>query len=265
MLDFSNHRREIVVDVDAAVVGISRDRWEHLPESDASQERAREIMATHLFDVLPISSPDGRVREYFHTVHWNDYDTIERSRLGVADVLPSGTSIRDVVKEMAEKERLFFFLTTQSEVSGLISVANLNSRQVQVFLFALFSELEKRLGYYLEQRVSYEVLVSAVERRSLGRRFRSDRRVGLEENPLEYLGFQDLVDLARDSGIFEELDLTGPEWGDAAELRLLRNRVAHPIKSVVDRQWSVSGFWSRIRMVEDLLFRLRMVQARNFS
>ena len=139
-------RRETVVSVDAAVVGISRDRWVALKEGTDSLEEAQRIMASNSFDVLPVVSNGRRVVSYYRTRHWNRFDAIDSARVTYADLLPFDTRIREVIRGLAERKRLFFFLTYEAEIVGLISVANLNARQVQVYLFGLLSELEKRLG-----------------------------------------------------------------------------------------------------------------------
>ena len=71
--------RENVVDVDAAVVGISKSRWTALSHEVASLERAQEVMRQHQFDVLPIVAGDEIVREYFETETWNKVETIDRN------------------------------------------------------------------------------------------------------------------------------------------------------------------------------------------
>jgi len=70
--DFS---REGVVDINAAVVGISRTRWKSLEESDATKLQAEVIMREKRFDVLPIDN-GSEVRKYFCTHKWNDYSNI---------------------------------------------------------------------------------------------------------------------------------------------------------------------------------------------
>ncbi|NEQ32664.1 MAG: hypothetical protein F6K04_16945, partial [Leptolyngbya sp. SIO4C5] len=65
-----------VVDVDAAVVGVSKTQWVAVPEQEASSEKAQAIMAQRRFDVLPIISNNGIVKKYFHTRKWSDYNSI---------------------------------------------------------------------------------------------------------------------------------------------------------------------------------------------
>jgi hypothetical protein len=58
-------QREDIVDINAAVVGISRSRRTKVEPNVASNEHSRRVMKANGFDVLPID--DGRrVHEYFN-------------------------------------------------------------------------------------------------------------------------------------------------------------------------------------------------------
>lgn len=67
--------REAVVDVHAAVVGISRARWTSVPAAEATPDRARDIMTSRRLDILPITEGASRT-EYFTTETWNDHSAI---------------------------------------------------------------------------------------------------------------------------------------------------------------------------------------------
>src|SRR5450755_2094343 len=65
--------REQVIHVDAAVVGISRERWCYAP-SGWTDEVALEAMRKEGFDILPVDDRDAKpVIEYFGTERWNDF------------------------------------------------------------------------------------------------------------------------------------------------------------------------------------------------
>jgi len=69
-LEDARFLRESIVDIDAAVVGISGARWTSIPLAEATSDRVVQIMRTNRFDILPIESPGG-VEEYFRTKEWN--------------------------------------------------------------------------------------------------------------------------------------------------------------------------------------------------
>ena len=171
--------RDIVVDVDAAVVGIGKPRWRSLKWSEASEATACRIMAEYRFDVIPIEDEDGEVREYFYSDRWNSYDSVSRKRLTYEDVIPSNTSIREAIRLLADNKRHFFFLTTEHRVTGLVSVANLNCRQVRVFLFALLSELERRLGALVSEHAPATAIEEAVRSSMAAHHLETDRENGI--------------------------------------------------------------------------------------
>src|SRR5690348_16205841 len=129
--DLSIFQRSIVDDISAAVVGISKARWVSLDATEASEEKAAEIMRKNRFDVLPITS-NLEVKEFFHTRQWNNYSSISRSEITPADIVPTSMHVRDVIKSFVDRARLYYFLESRKGVAGLISVANLNSRPVKL-------------------------------------------------------------------------------------------------------------------------------------
>ena len=78
--DDSRFLRETVVDVDAAVVGVSKARWGFIAEQDATVEEARHRMQDKRFDILPIMDGDA-VKGYFQTETWNDFSAVSRKAI----------------------------------------------------------------------------------------------------------------------------------------------------------------------------------------
>ena len=132
--------RESIVEVDAAVVGISSTRWTAIPESEANPGNAAPIMKANRFDVLPIVVGFA-VKEYFCADEWNTYTSISRKAITHRDVIPFDTRLRDVIRGFALDSRHFYFLNNNRKIIGLISVANLNCRAVKVYLFSLLAWL----------------------------------------------------------------------------------------------------------------------------
>ena len=152
--------------VNAAMVGISDRRWEYVPEAEASDEVGiRSRMRAKRFDVLPIVSSD-ETREYFVTVSWNDYSTIVRKPIRTEDLIPYDTDLREVIRRFALDKRHFYFLSGPKPVVGLISIVNLNCRQVKVFLFNLIAELEIILAALITRVLSDAALLAMAEGRT---------------------------------------------------------------------------------------------------
>lgn len=82
--DDAHFLREGVVDINAAVVGVSKARWTFLEESDATSGRAEAIMRKQRFDVLPIAN-GVEVKKYFRTHTRNDYSNISQETITGCD------------------------------------------------------------------------------------------------------------------------------------------------------------------------------------
>lgn len=259
--------RESVVDINAAVVGVSKNKWKSIEEDIATAERAAEIMRRERFDVLPIAS--GSVtKEFFQTDRWNDYSMISRKSITHRDVISLQTYIRDVIRDFASEPRCFYFLSHESRIVGLVSIVNLNCRQVKVYLFSLLSELETRLGRFISEHTSEtELLEMAFEGddknkyEEIKNRYKKDRSSGVDVAFVEYLYLSDVVNITLKTGLYSELGYGKNKFkANFGSLVDLRNTVAHPNRSVTTSTDSVVQLWQRIDRIEDALFRLRICQ-----
>jgi hypothetical protein len=257
--------RETIVDVDAAVVGISSDRWTKVDSEHATPDAARTVMVANRFDVLPIVGPSS-VREYFRTTVWGKYESIERHAISHRDLIALTTSVRDVIRGFVGDSREFYFLTSDRRVVGLISLVNLNSRPVKVWLFGLLSELESELGAFLMVHVSESELLG----RELGpgtskrgddirARYTADRAKGVDAALVEYLYLSDLINFVAKRKLFDRL---GYKSRAAFEkhfnpMNELRNLVAHPLRSLITDRGSCAKLWTTLDHVEHALFNLR--------
>ena len=205
-----------LVRLPASIAGISRFGWTVLQISEATEENARTKMSRRRFDVLPIEN-SGQIEEYFRTVQWNDYSRIVRDRMSEEDLIPYDTDIRDVIRWLSERSRVFFFLRDDHDVVGLISVVNLNRLSVKVWFFSLLSEVEVRLGEFITNRVGDKELYKQTldvatdpKYDKVKRRYLEDRSNGLELPVVEYLYFSDLVSLAVKNELYGSLGYTPP-------------------------------------------------------
>jgi CBS domain-containing protein len=248
-----------VVDVDAAVVGVSKTRWVTVSKQEASSERAQAIMVQHRFDVLPITESNGIVREYFHTKNWSDYNSIEQKEIDYSDVMSFRTPLHSLIKSFAKEKRLFYFLENEGKIVGLISVANLNCRQVRIFIFSLVSELEIRLSQFIDSAMKEADILDSGVKKDIKERYASDQEKGLEPNLMEYLYLSDLINLVAKKHLYKELAYESrTKFEDSlGSISDLRNQAAHPTRTLIASAESVSKLWDNIETVERCLFRLR--------
>ncbi|KAM3095576.1 hypothetical protein ACKFKG_13260 [Phormidesmis sp. 146-35] len=255
------------VDVDAAVIGVGRARWSSLsPEDAASTEKAIQTMRTHCFDVLPIDEGiDKPIYDYFHTQDWGKWtdETVVRSQVNFKDVLPAQTSVLDLIKEFVNNDRLFFFLSHEHRIVGLVSVANLNSRQVKFYLFALLCELETRLGKLIRINLDETKILAKLDE-SAKQDYQNDQDRGFDNDPIQYLYLSSLIDLARTERLFEQIGYPSKKQFEKLNtLNELRHQIMHPVRSLVHNKESLDKLWDRMEKLQDVLFRLRQLQGIN--
>lgn len=257
--------REAIVDVDAAVVGIGSAAWVHLTNEEASVEAARRLMQKHRFDILPIVSPAG-VREYFRTHRWNDYSEIHRSQVSHRDLLPLLTPVREVIRGFAQEHRTFYFLAQDRRIKGLVSIPNLNCRQVTVWLFSLVAELEAELAEFVARRVGENTLLiedfpagQSGRVSEIRQRYDGDRAKGVDAPLVEYLYLSDLVNVVSRRKLFRPLGYgsRGKFESLCAPILELRNAAAHPVRSIVTTEHGCVQLWATLQNIEEVLFALR--------
>jgi hypothetical protein len=257
--------RESVVDINAAVVGISSIRWTSIPLADATSDNAVQIMNTNRFDILPIDSPGG-VRECFQTREWNDYSSVVRRTITHRDVIPFTTPLRNVIRGFALEPRGFYFLGSERRIVGLISITNLNCRQVKVYLFSLLSELEIQLGNLVSRNCSELVLLEMTfgtnenpKYDGVKERYKSDKANGVDVPFVEYLYLSDLLKVIHKQKLFDQLGYqSGSKFDDAfGSLVSLRDTVSHPTRSLITDPRSCKKLWEQIDQIEGILFHLR--------
>ena len=265
MTDDPRFQRETIVDVDAAVVGVSSARWVHVAAERATDEEAQALMQRHRFDILPIVSGTS-VREYFRTARWNDYSVIQRRPVSYQDLLPLTTPVRDVIRALAQERRAFFFLTRERRIAGLMTVANLNCRQVTVWLFSLMAELECALAAYVNRQVADDALLredyppGESDRASeIRTRYEADRAKGVDAQLVEYLYLSDLVNVVARRKLFGPLGYESRSKfeGLFGPIITLRNVAAHPVRSVVTSEDACLSLWQTVQKIEEALFALR--------
>jgi hypothetical protein len=173
--------REHIIHVDAAVVGVSRARWCHA-ESGWTNDRAIEFMKESRFDVLPIDDGGTKpVTQYFGTETWNEFSVVRRRAITHCDVMGVDTKIGDMIRHFAfehdpeGKPRRFFFLTHETRICGLITIASINDRAARAYLYGLFNELETFIGSCIISEVPEDKIRAAEEFTTAIKRYDIDK------------------------------------------------------------------------------------------
>lgn len=260
--------REHVVDVDAAVVGISRSRWAALTPDDAADlDRARAVMHENGFDVMPVEDADGEVRSYVTTATWGDFGRpVERRDIGPQDIISQRTPLEEVVRGFAEDARDFYFLSSYGRLTGLVTVVNLNCRQARVFLYGLICEFETALGDLIRGAITAghltaETILSDLSdgRSDVRDGFAEAQAGGVEPDITEFLYLTDLTRIVRLHDLYGPLGCADrPAFKKAfSHLNETRKRVAHPTRALIGSRGAVATLWTDVQAVERALSHLQ--------
>ena len=262
MLVDQHFLRDIVVDTTAAVVGIGRSRWQAAAENGQSQDQVLDLMRRHRFDILPVEPTavvDSEVRTFYSTREWGNFTSIERRKINHDDVIRFDTPIRELIKLFADQLRNFFFLSSENKIVGLVTIANLNCRQVNIYLFSLLAELEVLLAKLVSENVENKLLEEYIDADpKLAPRREEDRKVGTDLPAVEYLYLSSLINVMTKEGLHKELGYSSRKAFDRnfGPLVKLRNTVAHPTKSIVSGPDGIKQLWKRINLLEMALQKL---------
>lgn len=253
------------IKITAASVGISSRRWTSIKDSEIKNENFKKIMNDNRFDILPIISADGTTSKFLKTDTPNNYDTISTQTITYRDVLPLDTSIREVIKGFVTENRTFYFLTYHSRITGLITLGNLNCRQVQVYIFGLICDLERKLSKFIDEHLTKENIETWVatnpKLQTIWKNFQKLVKSDLENKLIEHLYLLDLFTIIEVFEIYPKLDYEEEHWIDLRNINKLRNLVAHPTRSLLNKENDIEILWKRIGEIEDLNFRLNQIQS----
>lgn len=219
------------------------------------------------YDVLPVDDRDSKpITEYFGTNHWNDFSTIRRRRITRRDVIAVETNIGDVIRRFATERDLeggprnFFFLEHETRICGLIRIANINCRATRAYLFGLFNELETFIGDCIRSEVSEPDIRPLEELSGAISRYDTDKANGVETHILEHAYLWQLILAFLRFGLGDRLlgaDTAASLDTLAKRIRLLRNRVDHPVKTILPDANGIAALWEELDLIAEIIFKLR--------
>jgi hypothetical protein len=251
-----------IIKVTAASVGISSKRWTGIKENQIENDNYKLIMLNNHFDILPIISNSDNVKEFFKSDIPNKYERIARCQIYYNDIIPLETPIREVIKGFSTEKRIFYFLTFQDRVSGLITLSNLNSRGVYVFIYKQICELEKELGNFIQKTIEKSKIEKYVQDRlpNIWEDYQVLITQDLENNIIELLYLKDFFNIINHFKIFNLLNYSKKEWENLNSINELRNPIAHPNRNLLNKKNDIDALWRRINRLGELMFRINQLK-----
>ncbi|WP_299818095.1 hypothetical protein ACSX1A_16465 [Pontibacter sp. MBLB2868] len=260
--------------ITAATIGVSKNKWVAIKDSEIDGNNYLTIMQENRFNILPIISSDGQAYEYFRSVSLNDYSAATREIITYKDTITLDTSIKELIFKFGYMSKSHFFLTLNGKVSGLVSLSNLNTRSAQVYIFSLVCELERTLSEFIQDNIEEGVLLENLKEkakydnkiRSLVKNYNKLLSEDYENSITESLYFRQFFEIIKEFNLHLILGYTSnEEWEELYSMNKLRNSVAHPSKSLINKDQNIEFIQSKLEQIDDLLFRLRHQKNPNMS
>jgi len=256
------------VKITAASVGISRKRWTAIRENEILNNNYVDLMKSNRFDHLPIISDNDSIFYYFKTDKPNDFTSITKHKINYDDVVSLDTNIKDIIDKFATTNRTFYFLTFHRKISGLITIGNLNCKQVQIFIFSLICELERELGDFLNTNLTDTDIKNWITSKAKAddpkdkylqilNNYSQLIKSDLENQLTEHFYLVDFFNIISDLNLFKKLEFSKNEWKNLSSVNELRIRIAHPTKSLLDNDKNnIYKLKERLDKINNIVFRL---------
>ena len=262
--------------ITAASVGISKLRWISVLEEEDNGQAHIQIMKDGRYDHLPVTPKNGVITEYYKTIIPDNFNEIEKHNISYNDVIPLDTNIEVVIDKFYREKRTFYFLSFNDDISGLITIGNLNCKQVQIYIFSLICELEKELAFFVNFHLSHKELLDwlkekaiAFEQKNVEDKCKNNKyqsiinqyeelvESGLENDLTEHLFLIDFLKIILDKKLFQFLSFSKKQWKEYTSLNELRHKIAHPTRSLLDKDQSIQQLGKRLIRIREMLFQLR--------
>jgi hypothetical protein len=250
--------------ISAASVGISKRRWACATTAEANINSIKEKMSKGRYDVLPILEDNGSVRDFYITNSPDDFSEIKKETIAYKDTMPLDTDISVVISKFNNEKRRYFFLTRNKEVVGLITLGNLNCKQVQIYIYNVICELETLLGDFVNHHLSKEQVMAWLQKKSsyteILKQYNKLVEVDLENSITEHFYFKDLFEIIKSYGLAKELGFTNTQWTNFNSINEIRKKIAHPTRSLLDSENNIEKLNSRLNNINELIFCLRNLE-----
>lgn len=235
------------LELTVAQIGINKWDWEHIDTAD--YEKARSIMKSKNFDVLPIYE-NGNYQRYFKTKDWGNFNEISIYDLQRENTVYYRLSFIDILKKFENERNHFYFLADSEDVLGLITISNLNCLAVYHYIYQITSNLERIISNFIQSYLTQEEVIFILKKTKdiSGQRalqtFEKDRKINSENNIFQHLYFPTLNSILKNSENkipekARQILVYRNNFSANGLYNKIRNEVAHPIGSLFKSHSSV--------------------------
>lgn len=225
-------------------------------------------MKDNRYDVIPIIYEDGTIKEFFKADEPNNYDNISRLLISDTDKIPLDTDIREIIDKFNNENRNYYFLTYESRITGLITIGNLNCRQVQVYIFNKVCDLERTLSEFINDNIQNSEIITYIKEQAKAKdkhkiilyNYQELINSGYDNNITEQLFLVDFFEIIKKFSLNKSLGFSNTQWTGLISINKLRNIIAHPTRSLLDSENNIKKLVSRLNAIENLTRKLKKLK-----
>ena len=235
------------LDLTVAQIGMSKWNWQTI--SHTNSKRARDIMFSEQFDILPIVH-NGGVHSYFKTCKYGDYSSVELLEIQKEDLIYYRLSFFDLLRRMQKDQRVYYFLTDSSDILGFINLPQLNCLAVYNYLYQVIANLERKMIEYIKSISNedevIEILKNSKDNNAADsvKKYEELKKKNLNNSIFEHIYFSSLNTIlkriSKKHKINKEVSNLRKHFSPNQRLTNLRNKVAHPVRSIFNSPESIN-------------------------
>lgn len=224
---------DVEISITAANIGISSEDWDAADDSLAEPD-VLDFMTRRNYDILPFVGKDGKVLDSYYLLKNN---VLSVCKIEENDKIYYLTRLEDLLQIMLNRKQEYFFLSNYTEIVGLVSNVNLNSKNVYTFFYAKISTIEIRLGEFIQKFISENDIRAFLQGKGSGNaedvisRFEKDQSNDVANHIVQYLYLTQFEALIKAFRLYGVLGYSNKKTfsKDIGEVNKLRNWIAHPV------------------------------------
>ena len=219
-------------------------------------------MADKNYDIAPVET-DGRIHAFVRRQKLESAHSIEEvlCPIDINQLATHTMSLEHLIKLLAAEPGRFYFVMEGNRIIGLVTPADLNKGPVRTFLYTLLAQLESVWTELVRRTFPAEdwIQLLSKDRQKEMRETLEKAKVGnVEVGLIEHLYLSDLLT------IVEKTDSLRKQFGFSSRNRVKsalgplnewRNRVMHPVRSLIGDQQDVQELSKVCDLVSTLIAR----------
>jgi len=172
-----------------------------------------------------------------------EFDHIKKAPINQSETIYYLTELKDLLTKFQDSKNSSYFLTDHSNINGLVSNVNLNSKPIYVYFYSLISRLEIELGNWLKVIIPEKELIKLIREKAKNpkdelsqetlKRFKLEKKKNSDNHFVEYLYFSQFQYIIKKKKISSTLGYSSNSKFDK-EFKIIskyRNWFAHPLNT----------------------------------